>query len=162
MGHGAGLVRRRAVPRGIVERRIYQHDVGAVGVKSGGGKAGRGRRHIQHDRLGGNRIGGGVVARQRRQRRLDLDQHKFNAGDASRHGKSGGADAGAEFNHAIARTRRRRGRQQHGVMAGAVAGPRLAQQQLSAEKCILGEFVRRDALRRFSHRPAVRGRARHR
>ena len=92
----------------------------------------------------------------------DLGEGEFNAGDAPDQAQTGGTDSGAEFNHAIARPRRRRGRQQHGVMAGAVAGPGLAQPQLSAEKCILGEFIRRDAVRQFSHRPAIHGRARHR
>ena len=132
------------MPRGIVERRIHQDDVGAVGVKSDGGERGGGGRHIQHDGIGRDRIGGGIFARQRRQTGIDLDQHELDPGDAPGDREAGGADAGAEFNHAIVRTSRRRGRQQHGVMAGAVARSRLAQAQLPAEKCILGEFVSAD------------------
>ena len=36
MGDGASLVRRGAVPRRVVERRIHQHDIGTVWMKSGG------------------------------------------------------------------------------------------------------------------------------
>ena len=128
------------MPRGIVERRIHQDDIDAVGAEADGGKRVGGGRHIQHDGIGRDRIGGGIVARQRRQRRIDLDQHELDPGDAPGDRETGGADAGAEFNHAITRTRRRRRGQQHGVMAGAVTRSRLTQAQLSAEKCILGEF----------------------
>ncbi len=128
------------------------------GAKAGCGERLGAGRHIQHDDIGRDGVGAGIVARQPRQRRIDLDQHQLDPGHASRHRQPRGADAGAEIDHAIAGPRRRRRRQQHGVVAGAVARPGLAQPQLPAKKCILGD-VRRTQL---SHRPAVHGRDRHR
>ena len=74
-----------------------------------------------------SRIGSRVGARQRRKRRIDLDQDQIDAGDAPGDRKPGGADAGAEIDDAIAATRRRRGGEQHGVVAGAVTRFQLPQ-----------------------------------
>ena len=94
--------------------------------------------------VGRDRIRSRIGARKLRQRRIDLDQHQIDAGDAPGNRKARGADAGAEIGHAIARTRRRRRRQQHGIVTGAMSRFQLPQAQLPAEKRILGEFDGRD------------------
>ena len=60
-------------------------------------------------------------------RGIDLDQDQLDAGDTPGERKTRGTDTGAEIDHAIAGSCRRRRRQQHGVVAGAVAGFRLSQ-----------------------------------
>ena len=102
-------------------------------------------------------IRGGVAAREFRQGVVDLDQSDPDARYARRNGQSRGADAGAEIDDAVARSRLCRRRQQHGIMTGAVARFRLAQSQASFEKRVLGEFVSQ-----LSHRAAAHGRARRR
>jgi len=93
------------VPRRIIERRIHQHDIGTVGHQTRGGEGTRPGRHVQHHDIGGNRIGGGVAAREFREFRVDLDQHQPDFIDPSGEREAGGADAGAEFDDAVARTR---------------------------------------------------------
>ncbi len=80
MGGFARAVRRGAVPRGIVERRIHQHDIGAVGDKTRGGKGGGFGCDIEHDHLRVNRIGGRIAARQFRKAGIDLDQIEPDSG----------------------------------------------------------------------------------
>ena len=60
---GTRRIRRRAVPLGIVERRIHQHDIGAVGRQAHGRKCVRGRRDVEHRHVGGNPVARSVVAR---------------------------------------------------------------------------------------------------
>ena len=76
--------------------------------------------NIEHDHAGCDFIGGCVAARELCELLVDLDQNEIDAGDTPRHRKPGGTDTGAEIHHAIAAARRRRGSQQHGVVAGAV------------------------------------------
>ena len=108
------------MPRGIVERRVHQHHIDTVGSQVRQRQRLRRQLHIEHDHIGRNRIRGRIGAREPRQRRVDLDQHKIDAGDAPGDRQASCADAGAEIDHAIARAGRRRGRQQHGIMAGAM------------------------------------------
>ena len=129
------------MPRRIVERRIHQHDIGAVGRQPGRGKGIGAGGHVKHDAIGRNRVGAGVAARKFGERRIDLDQHELDSGHAPGQRKAGGADTGAKINHAIARARRRRRGQQHGIVAGAVTRFRLPQAQLSAKKGVLGEIA---------------------
>ena len=57
MGDRTRTVRRGAVPRGIVERRVHQHDIDAVGRKAGRCEIFGAGGHIKHDDFGRNRIG---------------------------------------------------------------------------------------------------------
>ena len=91
------------MPRAIVERRIHQHDIGAVGRKAGGGKSIRAGCNVHRDDLGLDCIRRGVAARKLRQRCVDLDQNELDSGHAPRQRKTRGADAGAEIDHAVAR-----------------------------------------------------------
>ena len=109
------------MPRGIVERRIHRDDIGAVGRQTGRGQDTGGRRHIQHPDVRRDRIGGGVTVCKSGKSCIDLDQHELDRGHSLCDRKAGGADAGAEINHAIARACRRRRRQQQRIVAGAVA-----------------------------------------
>ena len=127
MGDLAGLVRRSAMPRRIIERRIHQYDIDTVGRQARRGKRLGGRRDVKQDDIGRNSVRDGVALRQTRQRFIDLDQHKFDSRHAFGERQTGGADAGAEINHPIARTCRRRSRQQHGVMTGTVTQSGLPQ-----------------------------------
>ena len=83
-----------------------------------------------------------VLARERRQRRIDLDQRDGEAVDAPRQRQSGGADAGAEIDRVIAGARGGRRREQDGVMADAMAAQRLAQHQPAAEDGVLARLGR--------------------
>src|SRR5260370_20768272 len=56
----ARLVRRGAVPRSIVERRIHQDDIGAVGSKAGCGKRVGGGCHGEDADICAEGIRGGV------------------------------------------------------------------------------------------------------
>ena len=100
---------------------FHQDHIDAVGSKAQAGKSiGRGF-DIEHDHFGCNRIRGGIVARQSCQHLVDLDQDEIDAGRAPRHRKARGTDTGAEIGHAIPLAHRRCGREQHGVVTGAVA-----------------------------------------
>ena len=68
--------------RGIVERRIHQHRIDAVGDQPGCCKCGGRGLNVEHDHLGAKRIVGGIGARKACQRRIDLDQNEVDAGDA--------------------------------------------------------------------------------
>ena len=62
--------------------------------------------------------------------------------DAHGQRQPGGADAGAEIDHPVARLRAGRRRQQDRVMADAMAALRLAQPQPAAEHRVVGDVVR--------------------
>jgi hypothetical protein len=107
--------------------------------------------------LKGETVARGVLARQRGEGRLDLDQGHGEAGDATRQRQSRGADPGAEIDRVLAGAGRGRRREQNGVMADAVAAQRLAQRERSAEDRVLahpGAFS--------AHRHGVRGQGRRR
>ena len=79
---------------------------------------------------------------------VDFNQRKINSGNAPGHREPRSTDAGAEIDDALAWPRRGRRREQHGIVADTMARLRLAQAQLSSEKCVLGEIGAR-----FSHGP---------
>ena len=89
------------MPQGIVEWRIHQDDIGAVGGQANGGEGVGGGCNVQHDDIGRDRIRGGVAAGEIRKPLVDLNQSEFDSGHASGDRKPGGADAGAEINHPI-------------------------------------------------------------
>ena len=129
------------MPRGIVERRIHQDDIDAVGSKARIGKCIGARTSTSSTiDFGRDRIGGGIAARQPCQHldrsRPARDRCRPRAGRprGPRHRRR-------RRNRPRDRpTRRRRRREQHGVVTGAVARLQLPQTQLSAEKCVLGAF----------------------
>ena len=90
------------MPRRIVERRIHQDDVDAVGRKPRGGKNIGAGCNVHRDDFGRDSIRRGIAARERRQRRVDLDQNDLDSGHALCHGEAGRADAGAEIDDAVA------------------------------------------------------------
>ena len=88
--------------REIIERRIHQHDIDAVGGQARGRKNLGAGCNVHHDDLGRDGIRGGVAARQTREIGIDLDQNQLYPADALGDRKAGRADAGAQIDHAIA------------------------------------------------------------
>src|SRR5437879_11421857 len=98
----ARLVRGDAMPRRVIERRIHQHGIDAVGRKTKRRKRVGGGFNIEHDYARCDFIRYGIGARELREFFVDLDKNQIEAGDTPRYCKPGGTDTGPEIDHAIA------------------------------------------------------------
>ncbi len=110
------------------------------GSRPGIGKLRRRACDIERDSARGNAVQRNIRRRQRNKFRFALDQRQIDAGDARGQRQPRRTDARAEIGDAIARARRHAGREQHGVVTGAVTMTQLSQTQPSTEKCILGDI----------------------
>ena len=93
------------MPRGIVERRIHQHNVDAVRRKTCSGILVWRRCHVERDDVGSDRVRCRVAARQFGELGIDLHQQQLDGRHAFGKREAGGADTGAEIHHAITRSR---------------------------------------------------------
>ncbi len=155
MGQPAPRIGRDVQAAGVVEGRIHQHVIGTAGAEPGGGQ------RLNVFRIGDDRphpaiktVQRGIAGRQRRQRRIDLNQRDRHAVDTPGQRQPGAADAGAEIDRMIACSGVHRRRQQHGIVSNAVPAQRLTQAQAAAED---GVFA--GAVNVSRHRGEVRGQA---
>ena len=113
---GGGRIGRRILRR--IERRIHQHVIGRIRRparrrrKPRPAPSRRGRRHAHAPR---EPLRSALSLRQRRQRRIELDQRDGKTVDAARQRQAGRADAGAKIDRLFARLR---------AVAAAAAGSR--------------------------------------
>ena len=121
MRHLASLVGRGAVPHGIVEWQIHQDHIDTIWTKARSDKGTRRRCYVQHDHIGRNRVKfPRSLASQGRERGVDFHQHKRNSADRLATAKPAAPTPETKVHNAIARSGGRCGRQQHGIMAGAM------------------------------------------
>jgi hypothetical protein len=134
-------IRRRLMPVRIVEWRVHQDAGGAVRRKARRAEGLGLRLYIERNHAAGDAVQRRVLARERHQHFVAIDQRQIEMDDATRQREGRGTYAGAELNHMLARPRVRRGRKQHRVVAGAMTLAQLAQAQSPAEKGVFGDIV---------------------
>jgi hypothetical protein len=117
----------------------------AVGSKPCRGEGARRRRDVEGNgtHAAGEIVELRVLPRQRRQRRIDLDQRHRRAGDAGGERKARTADARAEIDDAIAGARWTGCCQQDRVVAHTMAALGLPQAQTAAKHRVVGHIIRR-------------------
>src|SRR5581483_6544702 len=125
--------------------------------QAGGDECLRRRSNVEDADLSRDSVGARIVAGERGERRVDLDQSELDATDALCYCKPRSADACAELDHTLARPRAAAGGEQHSVMAGAMSRLRLPQLQLAAEKGVFRVFQND-----VTHPAAIRGTGRRR
>src|SRR5579883_839937 len=109
--------------------------IGRGGVQSDGRKCIGGRSDVQANDAYpiSKSIVLGIIAGERGQSRIELDERHIKPGDAVRERKPGSTDAGAKLDRALAAMRGDCGGQQDRIMAEAMAAPRLTQHEPAAE-----------------------------
>ena len=140
-----GAHRARPAALRIVERRVHQHDVAACRGETGGARIppGAPRRRARRASTRPARPLRAAFSRASAARRASISTSVTRTpGHPRRQREAGGTDPGAEVDDAVAGARRRRRREQDGVVAEAVAAARLEQAQPAAERRIVGECSR--------------------
>jgi hypothetical protein len=121
-----------------VEGRIHYHVIGRTGRQSRRRKRRRARANIEADgaRAAGQVVAHRIVARQRDQCWIDLDQSDGQIADAAGDGEPRRTHPGSEIDQMLAGARRASCGQQNRIVAEAVALARLAQEKSAAKSGI--------------------------
>ena len=109
------------MPYGIVEGRIHQYHVGGVGTQTDTCERLRLRCDIEDADPCREAVENRVSARQNGKGFVTLNQHQIDVVDPRRHREPGSAHTRSEIDDTITGPARRRGGEQHGVVAGAMA-----------------------------------------
>ncbi len=141
MRQSAAGVRRGFLARDVMERRIHQHTISRARIQTRRRKGPRRRSHIQRDGVyaGSQAVARGIVRRQCRKRRVDIDQSDAQTLDPACQREAGGADARAEIDGVLTFLPRGCRRQQNGVVPDPMAAAWLMQTQAAVEHRVVAD-----------------------